>query len=140
LLLKAKGVSELGTSGVAAVIANEIYSATGVRVRDYPITLDKLIDRSHVGCPASYPRWAGYSLEQSLEFVLTTYLDPLFPNERAALIAALRRDIQSERTQAAIKPEWSDLHLMNVRLSVRLLEAFGEREDESDPRRTSNKW
>jgi len=41
--LKAKGVGELGISGAAAAIANAIYNATGVRVRDYPITLDKLI-------------------------------------------------------------------------------------------------
>ena len=43
--MKAKGVGELGICGVAAAIANAIYNATGVRVRDYPITLDKLIDR-----------------------------------------------------------------------------------------------
>lgn len=43
--MKAKGVGELGLCGVAAAIANAIYNATGVRVRDYPITLDKLIGR-----------------------------------------------------------------------------------------------
>jgi xanthine dehydrogenase YagR molybdenum-binding subunit len=43
--IKAKGVGELGISGVAASVANAIYNATGVRVRDYPITLDKLLDR-----------------------------------------------------------------------------------------------
>jgi xanthine dehydrogenase YagR molybdenum-binding subunit len=43
--MKAKGVAELGICGVAAAIANAIYNATGVRVRDYPITLDKIIDR-----------------------------------------------------------------------------------------------
>ena len=43
--MKAKGVGELGVCGVSAAIANAIYNATGVRVRDYPITLDKLIDR-----------------------------------------------------------------------------------------------
>ena len=43
--LKAKGVGELGISGVAPAIANAIYHATGVRVRDYPITLDKLLAR-----------------------------------------------------------------------------------------------
>ncbi len=43
--MKAKGVGELGICGVGAAIANAIYNATGVRVRDYPITLDKLIDR-----------------------------------------------------------------------------------------------
>ena len=42
--LKAKGVGELGISGVAAAIANAVYNATGVRVRNYPITLDKLLD------------------------------------------------------------------------------------------------
>ena len=36
---------ELGLCGVPAAIANAIYNATGVRVRDYPITLDKLLDR-----------------------------------------------------------------------------------------------
>jgi xanthine dehydrogenase YagR molybdenum-binding subunit len=43
--MKAKGVGELGLCGVAAAIANAIYNATGVRVRDYPITLDKLLAR-----------------------------------------------------------------------------------------------
>lgn len=43
--LKAKGVGELGICGVAAAVANAIYHATGIRVRDYPITLDKLIDQ-----------------------------------------------------------------------------------------------
>ncbi len=43
--MKAKGVAELGICGVAAAVANSIYNATGVRVRDYPITLDKLIDK-----------------------------------------------------------------------------------------------
>jgi xanthine dehydrogenase YagR molybdenum-binding subunit len=43
--MKAKGVGELGICGVGAAVANAIYHATGIRVRDYPITLDKLIDR-----------------------------------------------------------------------------------------------
>lgn len=43
--MKAKGVGELGICGVAAAVANAIYNATGVRVRDYPITLDKIIDQ-----------------------------------------------------------------------------------------------
>lgn len=42
--MKAKGVGELGLCGVSAAIANAIYNATGVRVRDYPVTLDKLIE------------------------------------------------------------------------------------------------
>lgn len=41
--MKAKGVGELGICGVGAAIANAIYNATGVRIRDYPITLDKLL-------------------------------------------------------------------------------------------------
>jgi xanthine dehydrogenase YagR molybdenum-binding subunit len=43
--MKAKGVAELGICGVAAAVANAIHNATGVRVREYPITLDKLLDR-----------------------------------------------------------------------------------------------
>lgn len=43
--MKAKGVGELGISGIAAAVANAVYNATGIRVRDYPITLDKLLDR-----------------------------------------------------------------------------------------------
>ena len=42
--MKAKGVGELGITGIGAAVANAVYNATGVRVRDYPITLDKLID------------------------------------------------------------------------------------------------
>ena len=43
--MKAKGVGELGICGVAAAVANAVYNATGARVRSYPITLDKFIDR-----------------------------------------------------------------------------------------------
>ncbi|MDT8265433.1 molybdopterin cofactor-binding domain-containing protein, partial [Roseomonas sp. DSM 102946] len=43
--MKAKGVGELGLCGVGAAVANAIHNATGIRVRDYPITLDKLIER-----------------------------------------------------------------------------------------------
>jgi xanthine dehydrogenase YagR molybdenum-binding subunit len=41
--MKAKGVGELGLCGVSAAIANAIHNATGARVRDYPITLDKVL-------------------------------------------------------------------------------------------------
>jgi len=41
--LKAKGVGELGICGAAAAVANAVYNACGVRVRDYPITLDKIL-------------------------------------------------------------------------------------------------
>jgi xanthine dehydrogenase YagR molybdenum-binding subunit len=43
--MKAKGVAELGICGVAAAVANAVYNATGIRLRDYPITLDKMIER-----------------------------------------------------------------------------------------------
>ncbi len=41
--IKAKGVGELGICGAGAAVANAVYNATGVRVRDYPITLDKIL-------------------------------------------------------------------------------------------------
>jgi xanthine dehydrogenase YagR molybdenum-binding subunit len=40
--LQAKGIGELGISGAGAAIANAVYNATGVRVRDYPLTPDKI--------------------------------------------------------------------------------------------------
>jgi xanthine dehydrogenase YagR molybdenum-binding subunit len=41
--LGAKGVGELGVTGVAAAIANAVYHATGKRIRDLPITPEKLL-------------------------------------------------------------------------------------------------
>ncbi|MDC6378884.1 xanthine dehydrogenase family protein molybdopterin-binding subunit [Pseudomonas graminis] len=41
--MKAKGVGELGLCGVSAAIANAIYNASGLRLRDYPMTLDKIL-------------------------------------------------------------------------------------------------
>jgi xanthine dehydrogenase YagR molybdenum-binding subunit len=41
--LGVKGLGEIGIVGVAAAIANAVYHATGKRVRDLPITLDKLL-------------------------------------------------------------------------------------------------
>lgn len=41
--LGAKGLGEIGIVGVAAAIGNAIYHATGKRVRDLPITIDKLL-------------------------------------------------------------------------------------------------
>ncbi len=38
-----RGVGEIGITGVAAAIANAVFNATGKRVRDLPITLDKLL-------------------------------------------------------------------------------------------------
>ncbi len=43
--MKAKGVGELGLCGVGAAIANAMYNATGVRLRDYPLTLDKHFEK-----------------------------------------------------------------------------------------------
>jgi xanthine dehydrogenase YagR molybdenum-binding subunit len=39
----AKGLGEIGIVGTAAAIANAVYHATGIRIRDLPITLDKLL-------------------------------------------------------------------------------------------------
>lgn len=41
--LKAKGLGELGICGVGAAVANAVYNACGVRIRDYPLTLDKVL-------------------------------------------------------------------------------------------------
>jgi xanthine dehydrogenase YagR molybdenum-binding subunit len=38
-----KGIGEIGITGVAAALANAVFHATGKRVRDLPITLDKLL-------------------------------------------------------------------------------------------------
>jgi xanthine dehydrogenase YagR molybdenum-binding subunit len=42
--LGAHGVGEIGITGVAAAIANAVFNATGKRIRDLPITLDKLLE------------------------------------------------------------------------------------------------
>jgi xanthine dehydrogenase YagR molybdenum-binding subunit len=41
--LGVKGLGEIGIVGTAAAVANAIFNATGRRVRDFPITLDKLV-------------------------------------------------------------------------------------------------
>ncbi len=41
--IQAKGIGELGICGAAAAVTNAIYNATGIRVRDYPATLDKVL-------------------------------------------------------------------------------------------------
>jgi xanthine dehydrogenase YagR molybdenum-binding subunit len=41
----AKGIGEIGIVGTAAAVANAVHNATGVRVRDLPITPAKLVDR-----------------------------------------------------------------------------------------------
>jgi xanthine dehydrogenase YagR molybdenum-binding subunit len=44
--LGARGIGEIGITGVAGSIANAVYHATGVRVRDLPITLDKVMPKT----------------------------------------------------------------------------------------------
>jgi xanthine dehydrogenase YagR molybdenum-binding subunit len=39
----ARGIGEIGITGVAAAVTNAVYNATGKRIRDLPITLDKLL-------------------------------------------------------------------------------------------------
>jgi xanthine dehydrogenase YagR molybdenum-binding subunit len=39
----ARGIGEIGITGAAAAVANAIYNATGKRVREYPITPDKIM-------------------------------------------------------------------------------------------------
>ena len=39
----AKGIGEIGITGAAAAIVNAVYDATGKRIRDLPITPDKLL-------------------------------------------------------------------------------------------------
>jgi xanthine dehydrogenase YagR molybdenum-binding subunit len=42
--MKSKGIGELGICGAGASIANAVYNATGIRIRDYPLTLDKVLN------------------------------------------------------------------------------------------------
>ena len=39
-----KGVGEIGITGTAGAVANAVWHATGIRVRQFPITLDRLIE------------------------------------------------------------------------------------------------
>ncbi len=41
--LKIKGVGELGISGAGAAVANAVFNACGVRIREFPLTLDKVL-------------------------------------------------------------------------------------------------
>lgn len=43
--LQSKGLGELGICGAGAAIGNAIFNASGVRVRDFPITLDKILEK-----------------------------------------------------------------------------------------------
>ncbi len=46
--LGARGISKIGITGVAGSIGNAVYHATGVRVRDLPITPDKVMPKTTV--------------------------------------------------------------------------------------------
>ncbi|WP_322892326.1 MULTISPECIES: xanthine dehydrogenase family protein molybdopterin-binding subunit [unclassified Yoonia] len=48
--MQSKGIGELGICGAAAAITNAMFNATGVRVRDYPATLDKVLAGFEDGC------------------------------------------------------------------------------------------
>jgi hypothetical protein len=65
----------------------------------------------------------------SKDLIMKVTCERLLPHERAALIAALRRDVRDERDKAIGNPESADYHLQNARMSVRLLEAYGYREE-----------
>jgi xanthine dehydrogenase YagR molybdenum-binding subunit len=41
----AKGIGEIGIVGTAAAIANAVHHATGIRIRELPIRLDRLVGR-----------------------------------------------------------------------------------------------
>jgi xanthine dehydrogenase YagR molybdenum-binding subunit len=41
--LGSRGIGEIGITGAAAAISNAVYNATGKRIRDLPITLDKIM-------------------------------------------------------------------------------------------------
>ena len=41
--LGVRGIGEIGITGVAGALSNAVYHATGRRIRDLPITLDKLL-------------------------------------------------------------------------------------------------
>src|SRR6185369_17028466 len=42
-VLGVKGLGELGACGSGAAVANAVFNATGIRVRSFPITIDKLL-------------------------------------------------------------------------------------------------
>jgi xanthine dehydrogenase YagR molybdenum-binding subunit len=50
----ARGVGEIGITGVGAVVANAIFNATGKRVRDLPIASEKMMQRPRHCEPAMH--------------------------------------------------------------------------------------
>jgi hypothetical protein len=51
----------------------------------------------------------------------------LFAYQKEALLAALRRDIQSERGKAVTEPQWADYHLLNARAVQSILKVLDPR-------------
>jgi hypothetical protein len=76
--LGVKGVGEIGIVGTAAAIANAIYHATGKRVRDLPITIDKLL--RGVGAAAPERHGAGFRAVRRvrIEIIARATTHPLF--------------------------------------------------------------
>jgi len=44
-----KGLGEVGIVGAGAAVVNAVFNATGIRVREFPITLDKLLPQLPAG-------------------------------------------------------------------------------------------
>ena len=57
--------------------------------------------------------------------ILEWHCTYLLPYERMALVEALRRDAESERTKALDNPGLAAYHLENARMNVRIIEAHG---------------
>jgi hypothetical protein len=55
-VLGVKGVGEIGVCGAGAAVANAVFNASGVRVRDFPITLDTVLSGLPLAFSAVAPR------------------------------------------------------------------------------------
>jgi CO/xanthine dehydrogenase Mo-binding subunit len=58
----ARGISELGATGVAAAVANAVCDAVHIRIRDLPITPAGLVERIDIGTEGLNVRLRGYGL------------------------------------------------------------------------------
>jgi len=58
----ARGIGEIGTTGLPAAIANAAYYATGKRVRDFPIHPEKLLDLREPTISMEQHFWVGHGL------------------------------------------------------------------------------
>jgi hypothetical protein len=64
-----KAVSEIGITSSAGVVANAVWHATGIRVREFPITLERLIAPGSAG---SSPNVGACRISRSLSIRLLT--------------------------------------------------------------------